>query len=328
MPHSGGGGSHSGGSHGSSSHGSHSSYSSSSGGSKVYRGAKNVYYNGASRYMFLSNGKPRYFYSDFDYSKKAKNRTTLVTVIIFALFLIVICFALSQRIHVPVKLHTNNEIIVQDNLDITSSELVSAFEEYKEKTGITPAIYTGYDSEWIPYYTSMENYAYELYINMIPDETYLLIVYTVDENNEDWHYELMLGDDTDHILTNNEAQKLNEKLCANLMRKRNTFSDAIANALKESAESSMKISLEEGSITLIVAFLIFVLVGIFAIIIPLKQFNPKVEGYNGEKIEKVDFKEPLEFQSQITCPYCGTSFSLNTDIKCPNCGVEVTNGDI
>ena len=56
----------------------------------------------------------------------------------------------------------------------------SIFHLFRDKTGVTPAIITVDNREWKGYYNDLENYAYDRYVNMFPDEKHWLIVYSSD----------------------------------------------------------------------------------------------------------------------------------------------------
>ena len=61
------------------------------------------------------------------------------------------------------------EILIEDGLDVLSSQeedrLYQVFEEFQRKTGITPAFISAQNAEWKGFYSSMEKYAYDLYVN-------------------------------------------------------------------------------------------------------------------------------------------------------------------
>ena len=355
MPHSGGGGSHGGGSHG----GGHSSHGSSG---RSYVGERTNHFPGSRRYSYVQNGVTHYFYSDRDWTNSKSNKITKIIIIVWVLpFILFGIVPLKSMFHVPKKLDTTNSIVVQDNLGIADRSILDpALKEYQDTTGITPAIVTGVNTDWF-HYSSMEDYAYNLYVNMFnKDETYLLIVYTTDPNDtsfDNWYYELMLGDDTSNILDTKETEKLNSNLHSNFLHTSTNFSEDIANALKDSAESSMKFSFEPTNLLFCAFWYGFI---ILWVTLALKSRKPRLKGYKGEKIELAPeestqenpvknptqmFKNKSIFNNEptfsndqvpqstllfnkVTCRYCGTTFDIDNKYRCPNCGAQLETWQI
>ena len=76
----------------------------------------------------------------------------------------------------------DSNIVIEDSIDVISDsdemELQKAFEAFRDKTGISCALITADNETWSPYYSSLENYAYDLYVNHWTDEKHWLFVYT------------------------------------------------------------------------------------------------------------------------------------------------------
>lgn len=153
------------------------------------------------------NRQPEYIYTNERFEDQA-----LITPVLLIFYIPFIAFALCfmlYGVHIPQKMKppASTEIQVKDDLGIFSEEskIKKELTEFYELTGIVPAIVTVNNDVWEPYYTSLENYAYDLYVNSWNDEKHWLIVYSNDQGTNpdflDWHWEGMQGDDTDGILT-------------------------------------------------------------------------------------------------------------------------------
>ncbi len=192
MPHGSGGGSHSGGSH-SSSHS--SSHGGSHGGSHGPRMSRKPFPH-CRRFRYYD----RYGMSHYMYSEAPPQPQSLLSLIItlffFAPFVIagaaLVFFTIGSML--PPKPLTqdyiSNGIYIEDNayvlddnvLSDDMTELNESLRKFKELTGIEPHIITVYDSDWENHYNSLENYAYDLYVNRFSDEKHFLIVYSEPEN--------------------------------------------------------------------------------------------------------------------------------------------------
>ena len=236
MPHSGGGGSHSGGSHRSSSHSSsRSHYSSSRGGSSgSYRRTSSTPFPGAKRFLYYKDRTPHFIYANYDIRKR--NVLSIVMgIVIFSMFsipaVLALIYGISQSVNVPKKLtyfedrDKSPQYVIEDELGVIEDkkELKKSIKAFYETTGVVPAVITVENSAWQDDYASMEQYAYDLYVNTFHhDEVYLLIVYsseTKDNGFDDWHYELMIGDDTEHIFTDKRTDDFNRTLHKRLLER-------------------------------------------------------------------------------------------------------------
>lgn len=333
MPHSGGGGSHGGGSHGGGGGGGRGGGSGHS-----YVGERSTPFKGSKRYSFVSSstGKTVFFYSDRDFSSKKKS---IITILLFFLPLYIVPFifhfsTFATILHIPQQLPiTDSHIYIHDTLDVIDEDkIMPTLEAYKEKTGITPAIVTIPNSEWAQDYSKFEYYAFDYYVYNLVNEDYALIVYSTDPERtdfNDWHYEIMLGDDTYGILDDTEMERLNKALYRNF-NSRLSVTTAIQNAFKESEEHCMSLRFGEGasSLPLIISWFGFVtllFVGAF------RGLKPEVKGYNGEPITLVTdemMEKMLNKPILHTCRYCGNSFDINIDLRCPTCGAKVSSEEI
>ncbi len=217
MPHSGGGGSHGGGSHG----GSH-------GGGSSHR-VSHTYFPGARRYRrhYNDGREDEYFYSN-----TRPQRTSLASVIFMLLFAGGFCGIMGYAgfSQIPKRL---NEVYrapstrVWDEIDVidrdTEEELEEILEDMNDTTGICPIVRTVYVDDYIDDYADLESLAYDMYVDEWDDEQHYLVLYTVPEYQvegirdgsievPDYAYEIMMGDETDRIISESIESSFNHDL--------------------------------------------------------------------------------------------------------------------
>lgn len=314
MPHSSGGGSHGGGSH--SSHSSHSS--GGSGGSS--HSVKNSYFPGATRYVYYRSHRPTYVYANYDITSKP-SPLRFIALLIYLPFLIAIITMFAGAIHYPQRLEQDysSEVTIQDNLGIFGKpyELSDALNAFYKETGISPVVITVFNEDWQDKYSSLENYAYDLYVNKFYDEKHWLIVYSesYDMFNtfNDWKWEGMQGDDTDPILTEDKTNKFTESLQKYLTQRfLYTVDVAIAKAFDELTPTLMQLTINwpaVGGATAMLAFIIFHACAVIGI-------NPKAKYYQQATICPDNAPED-------TCDYCQGIYVIGTCTVCPHCGAPL-----
>lgn len=339
MPHSGGGGSHSGGSHSSSSHSSSRSHSSSSrgGSSGSSRRTSSTPFPGAKRFLYYKDRTPHFIYANYDIRKR--NVLSIVMgIVISSCFLIPALFALiyglKQSIDVPKKLtyfedrDKRPEYLIEDDLDVIEDEkaLKKSMKNFYETTGVVPAVITVENSEWKADYSNMEQYAYDQYVNRFHNaEVYVLIVYsseTKDDGFDDWHYEIMLGDDTEHIFTSQRTRAFNEALNKRFLeRSKYSVDEAIAKTLDEYRPKVMKTSFDFTSMVIwVVVFFVFSVIGVPFLVIGLKPEKIPPEYKTAQPCN-------LNVVYQEACNYCGGVYIIGMHTSCPYCGAPVTPHD-
>lgn len=219
----------------------------------------------------------------------------------------------------PLETNYNTASVIKDAahlLDLDEiDDLYMTFNEFRYKTGITPAFVTVNHELWQEHYSSLEKYAYDLYVNNFEDERHWLIVYSEPENVaegefNDWSWEGMQGNDTDDILTPAMTKTFNETLYKYLLaRSRYTVGQAANMALEE-------------IIPLLMQTQFFWPVLIFSVVITGFAFMHMVlmldlfSKYRGAK--------PCdEIVVGRNCEYCGSLYYPGTVSKCPNCGAPL-----
>ena len=319
MPHSSGGGSHGGGSHG-------GSFGGSSHGGGSSRSTRSTYFPGSTRYVYYRNNKPEFVYANYDITQKPSPLRFLV-LLFYAPFLLAFVLLGKASISNPVKLSMNydTDIVISDDIGVIEDEgaLKDSLEEFQDKTGITPAVITVSNEKWINNYTSLENYAYDLYVNKFDDEKHWLIIYSEpasgDSDFVDWYWEGMQGDDTDKILTGKKTNEFNQALQKYLVDKKIDQGEAIQKAFDDITPEIMKKSVEWGGIIVIVFMGGFIVVHA---ILMLVGINPKKT-----KLYQTAIKCDEEVVKQETCNYCGGIYVVGHHLNCPHCQAPVKAHD-
>lgn len=316
MPHSSGGGSHGGGSHHSSSHSSHSH----SGSSSNRRRIRNTYFPGSRRFLYLNrHNKPTYVYADYDITKKRSPLRYLMLLFYLPLFWFMYIMA-SDMLMPPKKLKADYDtaIIVSDNIKVlgNAENLKRSLRAFLDTTGISPAVFTVYNEDWQDKYNSLEDYAYDLYVNAFSDEKHWLIVYSEpidpDPSFVDWYWEGMQGDDTDNIITSEIANTFNNKLQRYLTEKSKSVADAISLAFDELTPNIMKKRVESVPIIIILVFGGFICLYAFFTVF----YDPNRKYRNATEYPE---ETPTENFAAERCPYCGAYYVKGKDRRCPNC---------
>ncbi len=332
MPHSSGGGSHGGGHHSRSHHHSSSHRSSSSGSSRSSTPSRRVRsfpFEGSTTYVYYRKRKPQYVYANYDI---AVSRSNLGVRIFLAMFFLSVAVAVTVGLtflfgHFPKKIDTanyNSDIVIEDNLGVIDDEesLRSSLEHFQDVTGITPAVLTASNDVWKDYYKSLEDYAYDEYVNRFKDEKHWLIVYTSatkDDGFEDWYWEGMQGDDTDSILGYKETEIFNSIFHKFLLQdNKYSVGEAMTAAFDELTPKAMKKPIGGAGVAVLIIFNLFY-VGLALLML---DFSPKRDIY---------YPKAKAVQSEIVreeqCDYCNGVYVIGMDTKCPHCKAPVKPHD-
>ena len=335
MPHSSGGGSHhsGGGSHHSG--GSHRSSGGSGGGSKSPTISRSYSSNSRYRYVYYHNRRPRYVYSDRlitnkDYGFKAIF-DNLIVFLFFIPFVAIGLFVMVLAFNHPKRLddsYYNTDIVIEDNLNALNDygKVYDAFVDFREVTGITPALITVSNDDWREDYDSLTNYAFDLYVNHFADEKHWLIVYstsTTASGFDDWYFEGMQGNDTDRILTEAHTEKFNKELEQNLTaRNRMTIEEAFEVTFENSLKYVMKTSVEWPLIGFgvlwlsVIGICMWIQFSGLVKIIMLTRRKPEMAPMARDEQESRAY--------EIECKYCGGIYIKSDKYECPHCGGVTT----
>ncbi len=314
MPHSSGGGSHGGGSHG----GSHGR------GSSGHR-TSHSYFPGSTRYAYYHKGRIEYYYRDAEYTAedfKDRSKSRLITALILCVFYAVFIAAiLAGTFNFPRKLtmdYQDTSIVISDGKNLLSDDdlirIGDSFSEFQDKTGITPSLLIIDNSEWMGHYTSFENYAYEYYVQRWDDEKHWLIVYSTDSDQEweDWYWEGMQGDDTDHILTTKRTDAFREDFQKGLLQNKQSFTDTFLDAFDSLTDVCMEKSFDPVALIALPFIVLHAAIFFYGTIFGAKKNEEKAR--NSVKLEKdVQYVED-------TCKWCGGLYIHGIHLSCPHCG--------
>ena len=311
MPHSSGGGSSGGGYHGGSSSGGHS------GSSKVYSSRP---FPGATCYVYYSHARPHLIYTNEANETRASGYIALI-ILFSCLFLFSIAFSFLSSYHHPSKLKTNYDttIVIKDENNILDDEeetlLNNKFDEFLSTTGITPSLITT-DISLYPSYSSLEDYAYDRYVNSFKDEKHWLIVYSSNQGTQkdNWAFEGMQGDDTDSILYSYVTDKFNKTLYTSLNDGSVSVTNALIRALDEITPNIMDKAFHLEVSTLIVGLAMAIMFGAL-LVLQIVAF------YRSKQMKKAI--KMTSTPSLKVCPYCGNSYYAETVDTCPKCGKDV-----
>lgn len=211
---------------------------------------------------------------------------------------------------------------IYDNAGILKnpSGLQRELNTFYQKSNISPTFVTVNNEDWINKYSSLEEYAYDLYINTYSDECHWVIVYSqpakTNPLSNDWYFEGMQGDFTDPILSTSVTRKFNKTVYDNLMSNKYSVEDAFAAAFSTAINQRILKPFTLKNIA-IVLFFIFASISIGFLLIyavvPRKKYRNAMEC-------------PSEFIEE-TCPSCAGVYIANFHTTCPYCHVPIYRGE-
>ena len=330
MPHSSGGGSHGGGGHGGG-----GSHGGSSSGTRSMPTARRSYFAGSTPYVRYHNGRMDVLYADRDITKTKKQDivSNIITILIITAFMAVFAFgtfgSMSGLFRAPKKLKTDYDttIIIEDNIGVITDKaaMEKVLSDFLETTGITPAFITVSNESWV-HYTSLENYAYDLYVNTFDDEKHWLIVYsqsahTSSDGFVDWYWEGMQGDDTDNIITDYSAGVFTDLMQKYLTAdSKYTVERAIRLSFEQITPQIMQrhTSREQIKDAVLVLAVMAAMWG-FPVVFSIRNLLKMRTYKDYQKVPSVDGKVLV----QETCDYCGGVYVVGTCLNCPHCGASV-----
>ena len=312
MPHSSGGG---GGSFGGGG-GSFGGGSSGSGGSSS-RVSKS-YFPGATRYVYYDGGSPHYIYSDKDPAKTA-GKWRYLFLLFYIPFFAFIAPLLSDIRHAPSKLEMDYDakVVIEADAAIMGDmmDLAGALEDFRDETGITPTLVTVNNEEWEGR-MSLEDYAYNYYVNRFPDEKHWVIMYSEPKqpkDNDKYYWEGMQGDETDEILNDKYLDEFNSNLNDLLAQgNRPDVSGSVAKAFRNITPKVMKPYIAYGKVSIAVFFIGFILIHFAIMTVSLI------------KMGKYKNAVPVSLNiGETKCTSCGGGYVKGTCSTCPHCGAPI-----
>lgn len=315
MPHSSGGGH------------SHSGSHSSSKGADMRYGKK--YYRGSNRYVYYLNGAPQYYFSDKPYtlqtSKSEKIRKIFMN--IFSIILGAI-FAVTGFNMLPhkVKLDYNTDILINDSANLLSAaeqgEMKEAFTTFQKKTGVTPAFSTIVDTELEKQGGDLYKYSLNLYTKTFDDEKHWLVVYCIDDEEEYWQWEGIIGDDCGSMITTDLENEFTTHLQNNLQNNPKMIAASVIDTFETIGNKSGKIQFSK-----IPFFALCVFGAGFYIFLSTKKIitTSKEKAEDDPRINAVQCPTAEAEPETAKCQYCDGEFVVGLHTECPHCGAPIEN---
>ncbi|MCR4589160.1 MAG: hypothetical protein K5682_12205 [Lachnospiraceae bacterium] len=327
MPHSSGGGSHSSGSHG-------GSYSGGGSSGTRARTEQDIYSTtarrGYSRYAFYTPTGIRYRYVQ----DKVNQTSSIIIVSVISLFFLIygifmIIWAFDKL--EPIAIDYTPTIIVDDRIGMLSDgekdAIIQEFTRFSQETGVTPSLITDYNSAWEGTYASLENYAYDLYVNQFDDEKHWLIVYTQPENPDpdfvDWYWEGMQGDYTDSILSEEVTSGFNSLFHKYLSQNDCTFGDAVTKSFTQTL-TDLHMGERHFDMECFLAGIFFIGVILFIDIVcffSLRSDRKQTQDWINKAHERGI--QVSEHEVEDRCNYCGGIYLHGRHESCPHCGAPI-----
>ena len=312
MPHSSGGG---GGSFGGGG-GSFGGGSSGSGGSSSR--VSRTYFPGATRYVYYDGGAPHYIYSNNDPGKNA-GKWRYLFLLFYIPFFAVIWPLMADIRHAPAKLEMDYDarVVIEADASIMGDimELAGALEDFRDETGITPALVTVNNEEWEGR-TSLEDYAYDYYVKRFSDEKHWLIMYSEPKDpkdNDKYYWEGMQGNDTDDILNDKYLDEFNGNLNDLLAQgNRPDVTGSVTKAFRNITPKVMTPYISFGKIGVGIFFVGFLVVHFIIMTVSLIRMG------------KYKTAVPISLNiGETKCTSCGGGYIKGTCKTCPHCGAPI-----
>ncbi len=338
MPHSGGGGSHSGGGGG----------GHSSGGSSTR--VASAPFKGSHTYVVYDNtGASRLVYANSkDYHAEVTKKSLISNSIILTVFFAIpgFCVFVFGIISMITSLHfgmsktdypsrIDDTVYIFDDYDLVSDKeeqrLIETLEEFRDNTGVIPAVEFTYDDFWMGNYNGdMEPFAYNEYVTNFDDEYHLLVVYSYGYEDaqtgfNEFHWNAMWGNDLGKTIFSDDEVYFGDDLqkqfsIANGKNVSTAIETSVVNLYMRLTESFFR--LDKGSLISGVGCLIWGLLfggaGVAAVL-------STISGYKKSKAKgEVTYK--IKGTPQIgKCKYCECTYYLGTVGTCVHCGAPLDN---
>ena len=330
MPHSSGGGSSSGGSHSGGSH-------SSGGGSSSETLTSRHYRSGDDTYVYFdkhNNLRKVYSKSDISNISSISFISSKISILFYIMFhyiwllVFIRAFGLLATYNepVPLTIDYNDSIVFEDEYDLVDNDddVIKSMTEFKDNTGITPALIIVKDSDWNAFYNSIEVFSYMSYTSRFDDEKHWVVTYSVnDENYSVWSWHGTIGDDTTELVGSQKEKYFSELMQDNLYKQDriglsnsfiNTYNDMSSYLMKELTNEqkmhNLIVSIIGISLYTVVPF-ILLLGFIVGCLNKRKEYQGCVKFDGQVKDEDIDIGH---------CTYCDGTYIRGKHLTCPHCG--------
>lgn len=278
--------------------------------------------------MYYYHGRPNFYYAN---RKVTPNSiATGISFIVFAVMWImmslpVVIMSISDAfVSGPLSLDYDTKIVIDDEIGIVDNkaELIDAFEAFQEKTGVTFGIVTR-SPENVYMGNSYETQAFNCYVSRWDDERHWLIYYVGGslDRTDDWHWELMCGDECTKILSTSVEDQFTSDFHRYLVaNERYSFDKAVLAALNN-------INVQPGDVktddfVLIITALIFPAFGIVILVAGIKTVIKSFSEEEKAKSRAVEINVDSPCQ-EVVCDYCNGVYIRHTCVECPHYGAPV-----
>ncbi len=219
---------------------------------------------------------------------------------------------------------THTEIVINDSAQLLSEteteEMNAAFVAFQNKTGVTPAFFTIFDTDLEKQGGNLYKYSYRLYVNAFDDEKHWLVVYCIDDTGENWSWEGIIGDDCESIISTDLENEFTKKLQNNLENNSQMVSASVINAFETIGSKTGKAPIGKifWLVFAIAAGAYFVYMAVRSII-NLKNNNAAED----PRINSVQCPTAETEPETAKCQYCGGEFVVGLHTTCPHCGAPI-----
>lgn len=266
----------------------------------------NKAFPGATRYHYInSHGTMCFFY--YAGTPTRVGRSGIVSIAIILAIALIIASIIPAFI-IPRKIsshycHPTDSYYI-DNAGIVSNAeaLNTSFSAFYEKTGIQPVLYTLKADDFPSRYGtvtqySLEDFAYDLYLDLFSDEGHWLIVFVEFDKDPYFGWIDMHGDNTETVINDGFFEGFQNDMQTYLNSSSYTYEQAIVKAFDNATESSLKInsSIRTSLIMFSIIALLILAAIIYALVNTIKQrltINGYVDYIEKHPEEKERSKEP------------------------------------
>ena len=164
--------------------------------------------------------------------------TILLAIIVPVIFFTAVYIKDVKETLPPMKIiGMNQTITIEDNVELfddeARSEIMSSFENFRDKTGITPRMVVTFNETWNGNYDTLKDYAVHLYNSTISDSKHWLLVYSVSYSDPegDWCWQTVDGVDIYPLLTDYVTQRFSEVFEDGVLDENTSISGAVCKAV-------------------------------------------------------------------------------------------------
>lgn len=278
--------------------------------------------------MYYYNGRPHYYYANRKVTPGAK-ATGIFHIIFSVIWLLmslpfVIASISDIFVSGPLSLNYDTQIVIDDEIGIVDSkaELIDVFKSFQKKTSVTFSIVTR-SPENAYMGNTYEKQAYNCYVSRWDDERHWLIYYVGSslDRTDNWHWELICGDDCTKILSSSIEKKFTDDFHRYLVAsERYSFNEAVTTAINNIDVQPGTFNSDE--LIMLIPVLLFPAFGIFFLVIGIVSTTRRLTDEEKAKRQAVEIGLDSVCQEAV-CGYCNGVYIKHTCVQCPHCGAPI-----